>query len=591
MIDKRQYEIKERLQRYAMDLWGISDPRQIDPVVGLILEVFAYNSSRLYQDIDIADAAILHRLSRLLVPQKWSLPYPAHGLMSVNPSEDNTKGMTIEDSFFTDKMIFEKGLVRLFFSPLSNYPLVRAKVKSMAYDHKLISYAEDGRQMPPIAFDAFEEESGTVWIGLEAKDSILQELDNLVLCILPESEKLISFVKDIKAYDVKGNPMAVSTPTFPLEHKEKYHYFDDISDYYSDHYISIDFAEHKERGCLKCTQGPEAWEFEDTSYKAEELCWIKLKFPYTYSEADLNNIRILTNTFPVVNRQTVERKHSFDRLGTIIPIPCSDGMYLLNMESLQDNTGKFYTDIQSHYEEHPTAAFSLFFGNLEKFDSDNARSLIIRLMQLIREDGSAFMSVNTSLLSAQLSDIFQKLDDLSQNVYDAVHKGSKSRAFLLAIPQKNAKEAEIKYWVTDGETANGLDYRAPLYLHGSSKYQNTGICFQTVTIQGTVHNNDQDLINSLRYGLLSKDRIVTKEDVRSYIYHKIGTIVKDVKIQDGIMISPDVRKGIVRTTEVRIKTRSHATHDTNDLASTALFLEKELSKRSISNTPYKIFFE
>lgn len=591
MIDKRQYEIKERLQRYAMDLWGISDPRQIDPVVGLLLDVFAYNSSRLYQDIDISDAAILHRLSRLLVPQKWSLPHPSHALMSVHPSEDNSKGMTIEDSFFTDKMIFEKGLVRLFFSPLSNYPLVKVKVKSMAYEHKLISYAEDGRQMPPVIFNGLEEESNTIWIGLEAKDSILQELDNLILCILPESEKLTPFVKDIKVYDVKGNPMTVSVPCFSLEHKDKYHYFDDISDYYSDHYISIGFADHKERECLKCTQMPEAWELEDARYETERLCWIKLQLPYIYSDADLNNIRILTNTFPVVNRQAVERKHSFIRLGSIIPIPCTDGMHLLNIESLQDNTGKFYTDIQSHYEEHPTAAFSLFFGNLEKFDSDNARSLIIRLMQLIREDGSAFMSVNTNLLSSQLTEIFKKMEELSQNVYDAVHTGNKSRAFLLTIPQENAIEAEIKYWITDGETANGLDYRAALYQHGSSKYQNTGICFQTVTIQGTVHDNEQDLINSLRYGLLTKDRIVTKEDVRSYIYHKIGTIVKDVKIQDGIMISPDVRKGIVRTTEVRIKTRSHSVNEANILTSTALFLEKELSKRSVSNTPYKIFFE
>ena len=41
MIDKRQREIKDRISRYAMDLWGISDPSRMDPIVDLLLDVFA----------------------------------------------------------------------------------------------------------------------------------------------------------------------------------------------------------------------------------------------------------------------------------------------------------------------------------------------------------------------------------------------------------------------------------------------------------------------------------------------------------------------------------------------------------------------
>lgn len=74
MIDKRQQVIKERISRHAMDLWGISDPNQMDPVIDLLLDTFAYNSNRLYQDMEAADAAILHQLARILVPRKWSLP-------------------------------------------------------------------------------------------------------------------------------------------------------------------------------------------------------------------------------------------------------------------------------------------------------------------------------------------------------------------------------------------------------------------------------------------------------------------------------------------------------------------------------------
>jgi hypothetical protein len=71
----------------------------------------------------------------------------------------------------------------------------------------------------------------------------------------------------------------------------------------------------------------------------------------------------------------------------------------------------------------------------------------------------------------------------------------------------------------------------------------------------------------------------------------MGALVKSVDIRDGIDISPDVRKGIVRTTEVRITVRQMSDNETVDLPATAHFLEKELTKRSISKIPYKIFFE
>ena len=591
MIDKRQREIKDRISRYAMDLWGISDPSRMDPIVDLLLDVFAYNSSRLYQDIDAADASILHRLARLLVPHKWSLPFPSHALMTVCPASDNIRTLSIKDHFYADRMIFGKGAVRLFFTPLANYPLIQAQVKCIAFGHKILTYMNDGRYVESFSDRDGKDDENSVWVGIEISEQTLLNTESLTLCILPEDNRLTPFIKDIQAYDTDGNPLCVHNPSFSLPDKEKYHYFDDISDYYADHFITIDLTEQSCQEKLCCTSFPRIWNNDTVEKNAGNLYWVKLQFPKLLSYMNFEGMRILMNTFPVVNRRAEFKRHSFAREGTIISLPCDDGMHLLNVDSLQDNTGKDYTDMQSHYEERHSGAFSLYFGNLERFDSDNASTLIIRLMQLIREDGSAFFSTNTDLLDAQLNELYTKIDEIGKNVYDTIQRGSKQRAFLLTLPQKNAEDAEVRYWVTDGDTANGLDSRSLLYQHGIDKFLVTGIRFQTVTKQGTVHRDEQDLINSLRYGLLSRDRIVTQEDVRSYIFHKMGALVKSVDIRDGIDISPDVRKGIVRTTEVRITVRQMSDNETVDLPATAHFLEKELTKRSISKIPYKIFFE
>ena len=107
MADRKLIEIKERILKYAMESWGITDSRNMDPVVDLLLDVFAYESARLHQDIKKLDSRILYQLSRILIDNKWSLPIPAHALMSVNPSSEESCVLDAEDHF--GKICFWKG--------------------------------------------------------------------------------------------------------------------------------------------------------------------------------------------------------------------------------------------------------------------------------------------------------------------------------------------------------------------------------------------------------------------------------------------------------------------------------------------------
>lgn len=181
-----------------MDLWNITDLSQIDPVIDLILDVIAYNSSRLHQSIVDSDADILSRLARLMVPLKWSLPSPSHALMSVDPKFDEVKQLTTNDCFYARKMMFEKGWLELYFSPLSNYPLVNAKIRAIAFDQQVNYYTDRSVDRPVIPDVEIPSEEGTVWIGLNMTQSVLRSTKRLVLCILPEDGSLSPFLRDIE---------------------------------------------------------------------------------------------------------------------------------------------------------------------------------------------------------------------------------------------------------------------------------------------------------------------------------------------------------------------------------------------------------
>ena len=108
-----------------------------------------------------------------------------------------------------------------------------------------------------------------------------------------------------------------------------------------------------------------------------------------------------------------------------------------------------------------------------------------------------------------------------------------------------------------------------------------------------MHADEQDFINSLRYGLLCHNRIVSEEDVKSYIYHRLGTMVNGVDIKDGISISYGPLQGIVRTTDVSIHLSSEMKtrfSEMNQLDFLANALAEEMQKKSVSHSTYKINF-
>ena len=262
----------------------------------------------------------------------------------------------------------------------------------------------------------------------------------------------------------------------------------------------------------------------------------------------------------------------------------------MNIRSFQDNKGREYVNRLNQYEENPTGIFSLYFGDLERFDSDSARSLISKVLQLMKEDGSAFASMNPDALSTQLKELFNKINDVEKGLEATLKGDNKIKAFVLSVPQKDATNAEIKYWVTSGSLANGFNERTLIQQFNIEKYDASGIMLRTCMQGGTTHDSEQELINSLRYGLLSRERIISKEDIKSYLFHKLGKHVESVEVGNGVTISPDSKKGLIRVTEVKIKFGQFDKDEIPNLEELAHYLEKDLTERSVCNSNYKIKF-
>lgn len=593
MADKKQIEIKERILKHAMELWGIADAKNMDPVVDLLLDVFAYESAKLHSEVEESDSHLLFRLSQILIGDKWSLPTPAHALMSINPNRGEMRLLDAEDHFYAEKYIFGKGNTQIFFTPLFSYPLVDAQLRMTVFGDTIREY-KDKQTFASSILQHNEEklfDTRSIWLGMAINEEQLQKMQDITFCIVPKDLSLLAFLKALRFYDCHGKELSVHTGLDVKDPFNNAHYFEEIRRYYNDYYFKIKVADAVKEFFSFQQMHPESNPVNKDVDTTVKLWWIKIELPEIFNYDNTENLQIFLNTYPVVNRQLVYKQHSFSNSGRIIPLPCPKGCYFLNIRSIQDNLGNEYVNHLQQYDEHPTGVFSLYFGDLERFDSDDASSLISKTLQRIREDGNAFASMNPDMLATQLQDLSVKLKEFEKDVEsaDTDKNNRKQRVFVLTVPKPEASGAEIKFWVTLGEFECEFNERTFIQQFNMDKYDAGSIQFRTPVQKGVIHTEETDLINSLRYGLISRDRIVSKEDIRNYILHKIGNNVKSIEFKDGVEMAPEKKKGFVRVMQIKIKLDGYHTHS-SDLQLLAHFLEADLAERSVCNSSYKIIF-
>ena len=580
-MDKRYLGIKERLLDRALNLWGIEDERQLDPVVDLLLEAVAFESFQLEETLARADAALLGRLSRLLIPQKWMLPRPAHGLLSVHPkSGEHLMELSPHDHFSVNRVVQGVKSPPLFFTPLYATQLLDAQIRYRLWGTQL---EELGRRRS-YTEQAFAEEDRlgdhTLYLGIQIAEENLLHTDRLRLAILPERGELLPFLSEIQAFDAWEHPLVIQAQNIP-EASYEGHYVQDLKEYYCHYLYEIELRESK-ASCSLTSLFPKLK--EELHDVASQLYWIRLEFPAVFTLDDMASMGVHLNTVPVINRRLIRKLHSLEREGRILSLSTSDQGHFLSIESLEDNLGKVYIPRERSYEAGALGVYSLYFGDLERFDASDAQRQLRRVLQLVREEGNAFSAVDNSSFASVLKELQDRLTMLEKTVGKMQSESGPSKAFWMTMPEAEAEHLALSYW----ESTGGL---AIIQSLEPDKFDSASIRLRTKTKGGRAAETEDMLIAHLRYGLLSKERIVTREDVKSYLKHRLGITLRKVDLRDGVTISQDPNKGLVRCTDVFLELVKQGIElNEEEQAHLSSRLETELKERSVAHTTYKVRF-
>ncbi len=606
----RKERIAERLLLRAAELWGVEHPDYIDPLVKLMVDVIAFELARLGGRMTQSDGRQLEALAAMMVPGIWDLPRPEHVIMSAQPLEPRTwlKGgdhfyLPIKDKTVTG----EETVTDIFFSPLQPVELVGVKLAFKVIENTLFQTVDPDRHLPiPSSIQPRPGGEG-IWLALDAPDE-LRFLDRLSVHVqLPKQVVHLAPLLAQAEWRVHTGEQFVAHPYALETDKEA------LDDYDGEHF----FLRHPERVVLRevaaCYRyslftlkalGESPYAIRKTKCPpqvAERLSaaqlerldrpmwWLHIMLPVAFNPQLLEQIQIEFNCFPMLSKRLHSIQHKVLPGRNIVPLRLPDQGAIFYVEDVSDDQGRPIRLGNSSTAVSAPGTYLVHHGNLERLDKTTAAANLAQVIRLVQEESSLFTAFGQDLMMKQLNNLRNDLEAIRKQLGPAAYATVQQRDYLIVDPLPQSRSLEIKYWsVTERSIRNMLHVGMTLMPYKQVTVQPGSSRLRTTLLPGRGAPAGDAKLSAMRYALLTRDRVVSKQDVRLFVLHALGSLATDVRVENGVAISSDPKRGLIRTVDLLIESASSTTLSHEEWTKLLIGIEHQLNEQSVHNSAYRI---
>ncbi|AYL94956.1 type VI secretion system baseplate subunit TssF [Mucilaginibacter celer] len=605
-------EIRNRMLKNATEFWGVQNVNDVDPLVKLLVEALSTELFNLNNDVKNLEQRILNKISRILASDYLTAPLPAHAILKGKPVEASEMVNIDNHFYFRKELAAETGKTApehldIYFTPVGATNVFNAEIKYSFNGIYLHEHVENGLKSTllnarPGAF----AEPNTLWIGIETAPSLNKfqnaglyfewpayTTDNDFYSLLPVTK----FYLDGSQLDIKPGFMY----TDEQDNDEKPLFYDqhiinlitrDIKAYYQSRCISLTDERLGNISAFKTNYPAELLPFfDEQNLKALKPClWLKIAFPAAILPNAIDNLQLHLSCFPVMSRRMHQQKFRIKEVSDIIPVKPGAYDYFLSVHELHDDNGVRYTEIPySQAGVNYEGSYSIRNGGAERFDSRNARQTIEYLFELLRDEKAAFAAYGSDFLTAALKTLEQ---DIS-----VIEKKSKTSTdnhelvnYLVLKPASKAAMLYLKFWTTFADNANHIRKGSRLHQAEAVKLKPDTLRLLTTTTGGRNSLGATERIQAYKYGLTTKDRIVTLADLTNFCKYELGPKMKSMRVGKGVNISPNPKEGFIKTTDIYISPAAHGL-SAQEWGTLLDLLKSKLENRSVMDVNYRVFTE
>lgn len=617
MQESREY-IKTRMLKNIARAWGLPDTESennFDPLVSMLLSACSIELEKISGEIESSRARILERMVQLLSPDAFTAALPAHAVATATPVD--RKAVITEDLQFYITRKFqgtENDDIRwkdIFFTPTNDFTLSKATIRFMAIDNdlyritngnikELVGHTDPGKELPACS----------LWLGIDEPENSLADCSFYFEC-RNEAHKQLFYQQLPKAKWYWNEYFITHAPGYgkrsicgeELDFKNILQREDDITGkikhrvntFYKTSFITITDEDNLTAGGgneLLSGMISDAFTGKPAqALKEYRMRWICIDFPQTINSAILKDISCMMNCFPVFNRRAHDSPYRMQEMVNVIPLQTED--IFLDLEEVTNDEGKTLSTRMFQKKEDEASGILVRNGGIGRFDERDAVALVDYLIQVLRDESAAFSALGNNFISAEMRQLQQTINKLEQGIFAAdVHREQTPYLVIRNNPKRPWKNVFIRYWSTAGTDANQIKAGSALMQYRGSSFEGGRILLVNSTMGGQNKLGTNESVLAFKSAILSRDRLITEEDIKAFCHYQLGDRVKKIQINKGVQNSADVKGGFMKTIDVTISIKRNEFEKMEDNGETQFWrdnLRLLLEEKSVSLFPYRIF--
>lgn len=597
--------IRRRLLKNASTLLNVSHSEiaTFDPVVNMIFGACSKELEKLYHEQENSKSRVLDRLSKLLLPEVSSGPFPAHAVVHARPYENRSvlkktaqfyhrKKRKASESSYKDKFI------DFHFAPIDDTEIINANIELTCSASGLHKFG--GELIGPLASRPTKWSESSYWVGLDLS-RIAGQTNDLSFFFdwpsHPEQKRMLDVLPSVNAYidgtQVKariGNSKSVAL-------SDDSRSFENIGlsganrrtlrAYYSKHFLSLDLSAidltkklHVPKALAECIDA------EFIGQVDNNLLWINFEFPPFISHDLLDEMVCNINAVPICNLQLNEFSFRIQPNFNIVPLDVGEDTFY-QVISVRSSDGREYISSSiADSNKINNGEYIIRKGGVERFDQRNATEMLGYLVDLLRDESASFAIFGHEAISENLTNLNKEIAALELRTQSRSND-RETATYIMVQPRSSNDNVFVEYWTTAGNQANNIKLGTTLKLSSNADVRAAELVLLTNATGGRDPLTDRDGLKDFRSALTNRDRIVTKADIHSFCDQEVGDHVKNIAIGTKFKIDPKKNSSFKKVIEITL-TPNRKKHSVEEWNSMIFSLKAKIESRSSHVFPIDI---
>lgn len=605
--------IKSRMFKNAARFWGYTDADldAFDPLVRLMIEACAVESFKINNDIISSDVRVMEKMASMLTPDVFTSALPSHSILHSRSVE----AFSIVDHNFHllhQKKVASKANgpldsnIDIYYTPAGHYRIFDGDVEAIITGNSAYK-VNNFLEKEFIAKSSKNIENNSAWIGISLNENI-KNLDKLSFYFdfknHPDKDSLYKILAYSK-WSYQGSPLSVKPGIQNLEIINQ----DDVlsefeltnqvkkntNDYYKNQFLQIDDEKNLyERHQFKKQNYPDAlrnvFNESDLNRYNKPLVWFKVTFPAAFDSFTLDEMFVNINSYPILNLRYNEIRYRLQSYFNIVLLECNEQFFSIRRVTGVDDIDYISKPATENLNDL-NGTYSLRTKGVQRFDARNATEHLNYILELLRDESSAFAAFGQEFISSNIRELNQTISLIEQRVKQNQKDIFNLPSYLFVRPREDGENINVEFWSTNGVSANNIRPGSKIDTYRGIPVIAESLQLLSHTTGGRNKLNHNEELNSYRDALLTRGRIVTNEDIRSFCFHYLSDKINDVEVRKGVTISRIPSEGLINTIDVYLEKNTENGLSDEEWNSILIDIEINLQKNSVVFTNYRLFLK